>query len=82
VNTGAPLVSVNINSTNGQALTPSQAYQLMLTGQIEVDPNHPAFRPVIEAPQPSDAVSGHLIASELPQETALPEQSPAELPQE
>jgi hypothetical protein len=44
-----PLVSLTFQGQQPGALTPAQAYQLMVAGAIDVDPSHPAFRPAIEA---------------------------------
>jgi len=45
-----PLVNINMG-TQGQQLSPADAYRLMCAKVIPADPNHPAFkRPVIEQP--------------------------------
>jgi len=47
----APLVAMNFAMQPGQALSPEQAYKLMLEGVLELDPQHPAFnRKALEAP--------------------------------
>lgn len=47
-------VSVTLNNYNPAAgdsgLSPDQAYALMVRGVIELDPNHAAFHPALEAP--------------------------------
>jgi hypothetical protein len=50
-----PLVAMQFNGVGthgGGQLSPEQAYSMMLTGAIPLDPQHPAFHPAIEV-QPS-----------------------------
>jgi hypothetical protein len=46
-----PLVSLTFQGQQPSALTPAQAYELMVRGTLEADPQHEAFqrRPAIEA---------------------------------
>jgi hypothetical protein len=48
-----PLVNLTFNGQQPGALTPAEAYRLMVAGTIEADPQHPAFeQPALEAPKP------------------------------
>lgn len=58
---GMPLVSIDMRGagpSGGAGLTPSQAYNFMLSGHLDPDPAHPAFRPAIEVrpaePEPEE----------------------------
>jgi hypothetical protein len=49
---GAPLVAVNVGiQANGERITAEMAYRAMLEGGIAPDPAHPAFRPILAAPE-------------------------------
>jgi hypothetical protein len=66
----APLVSLNFGAQPGQPLTPEQAYRMMVSGELELDPAHPAFaaRPPIEA----SAVNQRSARAERPPQGVQP----------